>query len=269
MRDIPALMRYCEQQEGWCVRPALLSLVPTQLMRLMADPIGVSWLQHFRVIWLGGAALSSPLAHQARLHGLRLAPCYGATETAAMVTALTPQRFLDGEVGCGDPLIDVQLRLDAESALMVKTPRLAVGCWQPRFLIVWLHWLTPQAGGAPVIGRSPSQGFRCWAAAMVRSKLVERSFIPSPEARLLALAVEHQLSLEAVLLLGVPDPEWGERLVALVRFGDPAQLALLERLTGSWPAAERPRRWVLCDALAPTAAGKWERSRWLQWFRTL
>ena len=89
------------------------------------------------------------------------------------------------------------------------------------------------------------------------------------EARLLALARRHQLSLEAVLLLGVPDPEWGERLVALVRLGDPDQLAVLDRLTARWPAAERPRRWVLCDALAPTAAGKWERSRWLHWLRAL
>ena len=270
MRDGPALMRYCEQQEDWCVRPALLSLVPTQLMRLMADPIGVSWLQHFSVIWLGGAALSSPLAHQARLHRLRLAPCYGATETAAMVTALTPQRFLDGEVGCGDPLIDVQLRLDADGALLVKTPRLALGCWQAS-VPDRLAPLADRSGwwrsgdraqfikGLRVLGRRDG-------AIQTGGEIIH----PEPlEARLLALAMEHQLSLEAVLLLGVPDPEWGERLVALVRLGDPVQLAVLDRLTASWPAAERPRRWVLCDALAPNAAGKWERSRWLDWFRTL
>ena len=105
MRDIPTLVCYCERQMDWGGRPAVLSLVPTQLMRLMADPIGINWLQHFAVIWVGGAALPSALADQARQHGLCLSPCYGATETAAMVTALSPQRFLEGEVGCGDALV--------------------------------------------------------------------------------------------------------------------------------------------------------------------
>ena len=33
----------------------------------------------------------------------------------------------------------------------------------------------------------------------------------------------------------------------------------------AWPPAERPRRWRHCEPLAPSAAGKWERSRWRRW----
>ena len=87
-------------------------------------------LQQLQLIWIGGAALPAPLADQARALQLPLAPCYGSTETAAMVAALPPERFLAGEPGCGDPLVDVELRLAADGALQVRTDRLALGRWQ-------------------------------------------------------------------------------------------------------------------------------------------
>ena len=69
-------------------RPALLSLVPTQLQRLLADAEGRRWLGAFALIWVGGAALPQTLAETCRQQGLRLSPCYGSTETAALVAAL-------------------------------------------------------------------------------------------------------------------------------------------------------------------------------------
>jgi O-succinylbenzoic acid--CoA ligase len=42
-------------------------------------------------------------------------------------------------------------------------------------------------------------------------------------------------------------------------------LASLAALVAPWPPAERPRRWVPCPELAPSAAGKWERGRWRRW----
>ena len=77
------------------------------------------------------------------------------------------------------------------------------------------------------------------------------------------------LPLEALLLLGLPDAEWGARLVALVRPGPEADGAALnralEQITARWWPAERPRHWLICPFLAPTAAGKWERARWRRW----
>ena len=46
-----------------------------------------------------------------------------------MVAALPPDRFLAGEPGCGDPLVDVELQLAADGALQVRTDRLALGRW--------------------------------------------------------------------------------------------------------------------------------------------
>jgi O-succinylbenzoic acid--CoA ligase len=87
----------------------------------------------------------------------------------------------------------------------------------------------------------------------------------------LAGARESGLPLAALLLLPEPDPVWGQRLVALVRpqAGADAEalIAALRRQVGSWPPAERPRRWLICPTLAPTAAGKWRRGQWQDWLQ--
>ena len=70
--------------------------------------------------------------------------------------------------------------------------------------------------------------------------------------------LEAHCSVSAVLLLGVDDPEWGQRLVALVGSAEGSVLQRLEALTRPWPPAETPRRWLLCPALAPSALGKWQ-----------
>ena len=77
------------------------------------------------------------------------------------------------------------------------------------------------------------------------------------------------LQLDAVLLLGLEDREWGERLVALVRWASvdvPSEgIAALRRLVSGWPAAERPLHWYSCPVLERSSAGKWERARWRTW----
>ena len=123
--------------------------MPTQLGRLLSDPAGREFLGEMRVIWVGGASLAKPLAEQARACGIPLAPCYGATETAAMVTALSPQQFLAGDSSCGAPLCDVELRLGVDGALEVRTQRLALGSWRDEQPDVWLRGANSMAWGRP------------------------------------------------------------------------------------------------------------------------
>ena len=81
-----------------------------------------------------------------------------------------------------------------------------------------------------------------------------------------------------VLLLGVSEPEWGQRLTALVRpvagacgaaEQGAALIHALELAVMAWPVAERPRRWLLCETLAPSPTGKWQRSHWQRWLASL
>ena len=267
MKQPAALLEACR---SWPAGPRLLSLVPTQLKRLLDQPAGRHWLQGFDLIWVGGAALAADLAERARKGGIPLAPCYGSTETAAMVAALPPQRFLAGETGCGDPLPDVDWRLAADGGLELRTTRLALGCWQPeqpdqlqRLADAEGWWRSGDRArfgpGLQILGRLDT----------AISSGGETVFPEQLEQRLQAAMRSAGLPVDAVLLLGIPDPEWGERLVALVRAEDAGVLASVARLTQTWPPAERPRRWVLCPELAPTEAGKWQRQRWRRWLERL
>jgi len=269
----PALLRDPDQLVQELVperdRPWLLSLVPTQLQRLMATAAGLAWLRHCQVIWVGGAGLAPRLAAAARREGLRLSPCYGATETAAMVCALPPEAFLAGAEGCGPPLGDVELRLASDGAVEVRSARLSPGMVRDGQLI-------PLPRSADGWWRSGDGGRWSDRALVVMGRLDgallsggETVFPEELEGRLLGAVANQHLPLEALLLLGEPDPEWGERLVALVKprpGADPQALVdRLVALTAAWPPAQRPWRWVLCPSLAPNAAGKWERGRWRSW----
>jgi O-succinylbenzoic acid--CoA ligase len=318
----PALLRQPDQLPQVCPlprqRPVLLSLVPTQLHRLLQEPQAVAWLTRCSVIWVGGAALPGELAARARSAGLPLAPCYGATETAAMVCALPPARFLAGEAGCGAPLADVELRLEgAEQAIGVRTGRLSPGWFAEGRLQPFADadgwWRSGDAGGwlatgdqeprrtAGVMGLHRSMGpIPVAAAARSSGSLVihgrldgaihsggETVFPEQVRQQLLALIQTAQLPVAELLLLAVPDPIWGERLVALVRplpvdhppdaltpdrhsLPSGPQTELLQRLADlarGLPPPLRPWRWWLCPELQTSPTGKWERQRWQTWLK--
>ena len=95
-----------------------ISLVPTQLQRLLQNPANLDWLSQFQMIMLGGAPAWSDLLETARSHQLRIALTYGMTETASQVVALKPEEFLQGRLpqrgncfasGCGQVLPHAQL----------------------------------------------------------------------------------------------------------------------------------------------------------------
>ena len=268
MRDPPQLLEQAQPSPG---RQPLLSLVPTQLQRLVEQPEGVDWLQRFAVIWVGGAALPEALADRCRRAGLRLAPCYGSTETAAMVAALPPQRFLEGAGGCGAPLPHARLRLQpGGGALEIQASSLALGTLEAgRLLPLPLQegwWCsgdraTLGPAGLTVLGRLDGA---------IQSG-AETVFPEQVEQRLLALAAAAQLPLAELLLLPQPDALWGERLVALLRPRSGAApeplMAALSALAAQLPPSQRPRLWRHCPDLERTAAGKWQRQRWRAWLQ--
>lgn len=305
----PELLRQPEQLPQACPlptdRPVLLSLVPTQLQRLIDSPAAVQWLRGCAVIWVGGAALPAELAARARACELALAPCYGATETAAMVCALPPARFLSGEPGCGPVLADVELRLEGgDQAIALRTARLSPGWFEAgrlrRFSDADGWWRSGDAGvwqrpqrvaGQPAGGASPTAAAPTSLVVLGRLDGAihsggETVFPDQVRQRLLGLIRQAGLPVAELLLLAETDALWGERLVALVRWqtldasaaspeGDArptsaeqtAGLTRLAHLARALPPPQRPRRWLTCPELDTSVTGKWERQRWRTWLQ--
>ena len=269
----PALMREPARLRADAMpeadRPALLSLVPTQLQRLLADADGRRWLEAFALIWVGGAALPAALAEACRQHGLRLSPCYGSTETGAMVAALAPEAFLAGVSGCGPALPHAQLRLGDDRALEIRAASLAVGFldmggFEPLPLNQgW--WRSGDAAQLTPMGMQ-------WLGRLdgAISSGGETVFPEQVREQLLTLAAAQGLRLAGLLLLPQLDARWGERLVALVRLESSAPadaLVRLEAMARALPPSQRPQRWLLCPDLHTTAAGKWDQARWRRWLQ--
>ncbi len=275
MKNPRLLSEFCQSLSIENDRPKLLSLVPTQLHRLISDSEGLNLLKGCDVILVGGAALSQSLAEKARLHGLKLAPCYGATETASMVTALTPDEFLSGVKGCGHPLQDVDLSLTDHGVLKVRTSRLAVGRLTSSGLqsikdsFGW--WTSGDAAQITLQSTKVHLNILGRIDGAINSG-GEIVFPEKLEAKLRYESLAVNLSIQNILFLPIYDEEWGQRLVVLISWCNDqsddvikSSLTKLRKIVCNWQPAHRPIAWYYCPELNMNEVGKWNRKRWIDW----
>lgn len=207
----------------------LTTLVPTALARI--DP-GL-----FRRIVVGGAAPPAGLPPNAVVS-------YGLTETGSAVA-------YDGR-----PLAGVELRI-VDGEIQVRGPMLLRAYrdgHDPRTPDGWLP--TDDAGELDEQGRLVVHGRRgdvvntggekVWPAAVER-------------------ALQSHPAVAEVAVVGRPDPEWGQIVVAVVVPADPAAPpgldALRDHVRTRLPAYAAPRRLELVRALPRTLLGKLDRRR--------
>jgi O-succinylbenzoic acid--CoA ligase len=208
----------------------LVSVVPTQLER--------HDVSRFRVVLAGGSA-----DWRAGERPPNVVHTYGLTETGS------------GVAYDGVPLDGVDVRIDAESAIWVRGPMLLRAYrdgTDPKDADGWLA--TGDAGKWDAHGRLVVHG-RLDDAIVTGGEKVW----PSPVEAVLAGVP----GVADVAVGGVPDPEWGERVVAYVvpAAGRPAPElgALREAVSAVLPAYAAPRGVVVVAELPRTATGKLRR----------
>ncbi|MEM9772747.1 MAG: AMP-binding protein [Cyanobacteria bacterium P01_D01_bin.73] len=184
-----------------------ISLVPTQLARLLETPSVIAWLRQFRVILLGGAPAWADLLGRSRHLQLPLAPTYGMTETAAQVATLKPVDFLAGKTGVGRLLPHVALKIGDGSqelgAITIQTPALAAGYWRGAAIAPYLA--TGDLGQLDDDGYLSILGRRDDVIITGGENVIPQEV----EAAILATGLAAD-----VCVVGVPDGEWGQRVAA-------------------------------------------------------
>ena len=222
-------------------RPAYVSLVPTQLHRMLEDADDLRALREISTVLLGGGPVDPGLRSRAADAGVSVVATYGSAETAG------------GCVYDGVALDGVGLATEADGRLRISGPMLFDGYdgdpgLTARVLVDdWFRTedaaRIDEAGRLQVLGRLDD---------MVITGGVN---VPAPAV---ARRLREHPTVREVEVLGVPDAEWGTRLVAFVA----GELTLAE--ARSWVAEVHPRSWaprqlVAVDSLPMLANGKVDR----------
>ncbi len=97
-----------------------VSLVPTQLQRLMASRRGVGALRKMKAVLVGGAATETRLLAAARAAGIRVLPTYGMTEMASQVCTLPPGAQRSKWFTSGRMLPFREMEVDAAGVIRVR-----------------------------------------------------------------------------------------------------------------------------------------------------
>jgi O-succinylbenzoic acid--CoA ligase len=244
------------EADGW-----VLSLVPTQLQRLLGSAQAREWLRRFRAIFVGGGPAWAALTEQAAEARLPVALCYGMTETAAMVAALRPEEFARGDRDCGRPMSHARVEVvDEATGLPLPAGETGRICIAGESVF---RGYFPGAIGETVfttddLGRFTKQGHlevlgRRDAVIITGGKKV---FPDEVEAALRASG-----EFGEVAVIGLPDADWGQRVVAChARLGARIDMAQVQRALEALAVYKRPKAFIEIDAWPHNATGKVNRA---------
>jgi len=175
------------------------SLVPTQLLRVLdGDGPALDALRGFDAVLVGGAALEAGLRARAVEAGARIVTTYGMSETCG------------GCVYDGVPLDGVVVDLDPDGRVLLGGPTLAGGyLGRP-----------DETAAAFADGRFRTGDLGRWADGRLEILGRADDVIITGGEKIAPAAVERVLAAQpgvrATCVVGVPDPEWGQAVAAVV-----------------------------------------------------
>lgn len=224
-----------------------LSLVPTQLQRLLHSPSSIDCLKPFDKILLGGAAAHPKLIAAARQHGLPIILSYGTTETAAMIAAMPIDAFLPSQPIAGTLLPDVKINTE-HNIIKVRTPSLCLGIY-PELFPTNIFWATGDEGYLNTDGKIVVLG---------RNDRLINTGGKKVDPKEVETALLNTTLIAACLVVPQEDLIWGQRVVAIYVRSDTFQSCkhLKAILKASIPAYQVPKVWVEVTALPLTSHGK-------------
>jgi len=231
------------------------ALVPTQLVRLLDDAQtaggeGLAELARFDAVLVGGAATPRTVLDRARGAGVRVVTTYGASETCG------------GCVYDGVPLDGVRVGLEAPAGrVRLGGPTRARG------------YRGGDAGEAFVVDEDGTRWWRTADAGRFDGERLEvlgrlDGAVLTGGTTVLPSAVEETLlrlpGVAEVVVVGVDDAEWGQRVVAAVvpavGTAVPTLEAVRAHVAGTVGPHAAPRQLLVLEALPLVGVGKPDRA---------
>jgi O-succinylbenzoic acid--CoA ligase len=230
---------------------AHVSIVPTQLRRLLdADP-DAAWARGFTSVLLGGAAAPAALVDTARAAGVPVLTTYGMSETCG--GCVYDGRPLDGvTVATGDPAGRAG---EDQGHIRITGPVLFSGYrGRPDLTAAAMDgawFVTSDLGAVGPDGRLTVRGRADDVIITGGEKVV---------AGEVASLLETCPGVREAAVVGRPDPEWGERVTAVIVPDNSAQPPTLDLLCRHvrerLPRYALPRELVLRGTLPMLPSGK-------------
>jgi len=252
------------------LRIETVKLVPTMLHRMLAVPkLAQVELPKLRQIIYSGSPIAADLLRRAMdVFGARLAQHYGQTEAPSTITVLprhehTPEN-LDGGLlaSAGRPFATVDVRVAGDDGrivacgevgeVQVRAPHLMSGYWKRPDMwsaAVCDGWLRTND-----LGRLDERGY-LFLLGRKDEMIISGGYNIAPREVEDALCAHPAVSEAAVL--GRADPEWGQRVVALVSLRDKSvPMAQLMDHCRNLLGYKRPKEIVVLGDLPKNANGK-------------
>ncbi len=260
MKDPNNLEKHCQKFFKDHSYKFLASLVPTQLKRLLDSPTGEKWLKSLDLIWVGGAPLSEGIAAKAREKGIRLAPCYGATETTAMIASQTPDKFLQGSGSVGPTFKGIDCKVDSNGILHIHTKRIATAYLKNNKL----EKLTDEQGwwkSNDIAEINDSNGILELNILGRSDKAIitggEKIYPDKIQNEIMNIIEDNKLPICKIIITSREDIEWGERLIAIVNFPKEVNIKHakkiileLKTLIKKSPPESQPKDWYYIETLS-------------------
>ncbi|MBX9254526.1 2-succinylbenzoate--CoA ligase [Desmonostoc muscorum CCALA 125] len=240
-----------------------ISLVPTQLQRLLQNPELTQWLTQFSTVLLGGAPAWNELLEKARFHRIRLAPTYGMTETASQIATLKPDDFLNGKISSCQILPHAQVTICNQQGeilnsnqignISIHAQSLALGYYpiiqenQGNFRVDDLGFLDDQ-GHLNIVGRNSEK-------IITGGENIYPAEIES--------AIRATQLVTDICVIGIPDKHWGQALIAIYipQKSNISALKIQTLLKDKLSKFKIPKYWIPQQNLPRNSQGKINRQQ--------
>ncbi|MEF8773199.1 MAG: class I adenylate-forming enzyme family protein [Halobacteriales archaeon] len=242
-----------------------ISMVPTMLTRLLE----ADWRppDRLRFVLLGGAPTPPELVERSRDRGVPVFPTYGLTETASQVATATPAQAFDHGDTVGQPLLFADVTVvgpDGRPLAPGKRGELVVD--GPTVTPGYLDDDRTAAAFGEHGLHTGDVGYRDDDGLLSVVGRVDDAIVTGGEnvrPAKVADAVRAHPAVADAAVVGLPDPEWGERVAALVvpeSGADPDVDRLAAHCRDRLAGFKVPKTWGVADELPRTASGTVDRA---------